>query len=115
MKDAVKSEIGNLGRLQLKLQFVSDKRDKLRIRGFSLGIADGVAEESLQRIQIPSVPGHFDGMPDGTLHPAGGGLEGLRHLGVQYLGDGIDGVPDGPPEDFQEWPNNPTNTEVECW
>ena len=35
-------------------------------------------------------------MADGPFHPAGGGLEGLRHLGVQYLGDGI-GVPYGPP------------------
>ena len=31
-------------------------------------------------------------MADGTLHTAGGGLEGLRHLGVQYLGDGVDHV-----------------------
>ena len=28
-------------------------------------------------------------MADGTLYPAGGGLESLRHLGVQDLGDGI--------------------------
>ena len=44
---AAQSEIGNLGRLQLKLQFVSDKGDEFGIGGFSLGIADGVAEESL--------------------------------------------------------------------
>ena len=89
-------EIGNLGGLQLKLQFVSDKGDKLRIRGFSLGIADGIAEESLQGIQIASVPGYFDSVTDGPLHSAGGSLEGLCHLGVQYFGDGI-GVPYGPP------------------
>ena len=89
---APQSEIGNFGRLQLKLQFVSDKRNKLTIRGFSLGIADGIAEKSLQGVQIASVPGHFDGMPDSTFHPAGGGLEGLCHLGVQDLGDGIDHV-----------------------
>jgi len=47
---AAQSEIGNLGRLQLKLQFVSDKGDELRICGFSLGVADGIAEESLQGI-----------------------------------------------------------------
>ena len=82
-------EIGNLAGLQLKLQFVSDQGDELTIRGFSLGIADGIAEKSLQRIQITSVPGNFDGMADGPLYPAGGGLECFCHLGVQYLGDGI--------------------------
>jgi hypothetical protein len=65
------SEIGNLGRLQLKLELVCDKGDKLRIRGFSFGIADSIAEKSLQSVQIASVPCHFDGMADGTLHPAG--------------------------------------------
>ena len=35
-------------------------------------------------------------MADGTLHPAGRGLECLGDLRVQYLGDGI-GVPYGPP------------------
>ena len=93
---AAQSEIRNLRRLQLKLQFVSDKGNKFGIRGFSLGIADGIAEKSLQSIQVASVPGYFDGMADGPLHPAGGGLEGLCHLGVEYLGDGI-GVPYGPP------------------
>jgi hypothetical protein len=33
---------------------------------------------------------------DGTFHTAWRGLECFRHLGVQYLGDGI-GVPYGPP------------------
>ena len=89
---AAQSEIGNLGRLQLKLQFVCDKRNKLRVCGFSLGIADSIAEKSLQSIQVASVPGHFDGVADGPLHAAGGGLEGFRHLGVQYLGDGIHGL-----------------------
>ena len=90
------SEIGNLAGLQLKLQFVSDQGDKIRIRRLSLGIADGVAEKSLQRIQVASVPGHFDGVADGSLHSGRGGLESLCHLGVEYLGDGI-GVPYGPP------------------
>ena len=93
---ALQSEIGNLRRLQLKLQFVSDKGDELTVRGFSLGIADGIAEKSLQSIQVASVPGYFDGVSDGTLHAAGGGLECFCHLGVQYLGDGV-GVPYGPP------------------
>ena len=86
------SEIGNLGRLQLKLELVSDKGNKFRIRGFSLGIADGIAEESLECVQIPSVLGYFDGMADGPFHSAGGGLEGLCYLRIQYLGDGIDHV-----------------------
>ena len=79
----------------MKLQFVSNKGDEFRIRGFSLGIADRIPKEPLQGIQIPSVPGDFDGVADGSFHPAGGGLEGFRHLGVQDLGDGIR-VPDGP-------------------
>jgi hypothetical protein len=86
---ASQSEIGNLRRLQLKLQFIGDKGDEFGIRGFSLGIADGVAEKSLQSVQITSVPGYFDGVSDGTLHSAWGGLECFRHLGIQYLGDGI--------------------------
>ena len=80
----------------MKLQFVSDKGNKLRVRGFSLGIADCIAEKSLQRIQVASVPGHFNGMSDSPLHSAGRGLECFGYLGVQYLGDGI-GVPYGPP------------------
>ena len=84
-----KSKIGNLVRLQLKLQFVRDKGDEFGIRGFSLGIADGIAEKSLECIQIAPVPGNFDGMPDGPLHSGRGGLECFRHLGVQYLGDGV--------------------------
>ena len=98
-------KIGNLRRLQLKLQFISDKRDKFRIRGFSLGIADGIAEKSLQSIQIATIPCHFDGVADGTFHPAGGGLEGPGYLGVQYLGDGVR-VPDGPRRGYQEPPQN---------
>ena len=41
---ALQSEIGHLAAFQLKLQFVSDKGDKFRIRGFSLGIAYSIAE-----------------------------------------------------------------------
>ena len=89
---APQSEIGNLAGLELEGQFVCDKGDEFRIRGFSLGIADGISEKSLQRIQITSVPGYFDGVPDGSLHSGRGGLEGLCHLGVQYLGDGIDDI-----------------------
>ena len=89
---APQSEIGNLRRLQLQGQFVSDKGDEFRIRGFSLGIADGIAEKSLQCVQISPVPGNLNGVADGTLHSGRGGLEGFCHLGVQYLGDGIHGL-----------------------
>ena len=53
-------EIGNLAGLELKLQFISDKGDEFRIRGLALGIADGIAEKSLQSVQVTSVPGDFD-------------------------------------------------------
>jgi len=62
--------IGNPDDLGLQLQSVSNKGDEFRICGFSLGIADGIAEESLQSVQIAPVPCHFDGMTDGTLHTA---------------------------------------------
>jgi len=78
------------------LELVSDKRNKFRVCGFSLGIGNRIPKESLQSIQIATIPGNFDGMADGPFHPAGGGLEGLGDLRVQYLGDGI-GVPYGPP------------------
>ena len=86
-------------------QFISDKGYKFGIRGFPLGVADGIAEKSLQRIQIASVPGDFDGVADGSLHTAGGGLECLGHLGVEHLGDGVR-VPDGPRRGYQEPPQN---------
>ena len=87
--------------LHLQLQAVCDEGDEFRIRGFSLGIADGIAEKSLQGIQITSVPGDFDGVTDGSLHTAGGGLECLGYLRIQDFRDGIR-VPDGPRSGFQE-------------
>ena len=89
---AWRSKICHFRGFHLQLQFVSDKGNKLGICGFSLGIAHRIAEEPLQGVQIPSVPGHFNGMADGPLHSAGGGLEGFCHLGVQDLGDGIDHI-----------------------
>ena len=44
---APQSEIGNLRRLQLKLELVSDKGDEFGIGRFSLCIADCVAKKSL--------------------------------------------------------------------
>ena len=76
----------------MKLQFISNQGDEFGIRRFSLGIADGIAEKSLECVQVTSIPGDFDGMADGTLHTAGRGLKGLCHLGVEHLGDGIDDI-----------------------
>ena len=83
------------------MQFVCNKGNKLTIGGLALGVGNCVAEESLQSVQIASVPGYFDGVPDGSFHTAGGGLEGFCHLGVEHLGDGI-GVPYGPPGSLAE-------------
>ena len=86
------SEIDNFAAFELKLKLICNQGDEFGIRGFSLGIADGIAEKSLQSIQIPSVPGNLDGMADGTLHTGRRGLECFGHLGVQYLGDGVDHI-----------------------
>ena len=85
-------ELGRLGALELKLQFISNEGNELRIGGLSLGIADGVAEEPLQGVQITPIPGYLDGVADGPLYPGWGGAEGFGHLGVEHLGDGIDHV-----------------------
>ena len=94
-------EIAHLGALKLKLELVRNQGDELRIGGLALGIGNGVAEEPLQRIQITPVPGDFDGMANGSLHSGGRGLEGLCHLGIQHLGDGVR-APDGPRRGYQE-------------
>ena len=104
-KRRVSLKIPNFRTLQLQLQLVRNQGDELRIRGFALGVGYGVAEEPLQGVQIPSIPGHFNGVADGPLHPAGGGGEGFGHLGIQYLGDGVR-VPDGPRRGYQEQPKN---------
>ena len=50
--------------LSLEAEIVSDHGDKLRIGGFSLDAADGVAEELLQRLHVAAVPRNLDGMAD---------------------------------------------------
>ena len=94
-------EIAHLGALKLKLELVRNEGDELRIGGLALGVAHGVAEEPLQGIQIPSVPSHFNGVADGPLYSGRRGLEGLCHLGIQHLGDGVR-APDGPRRGYQE-------------
>ena len=94
-------EIRNLAGLELQGQFVSDKGDEFRIRGFALGIGNRVPKEPLKGVQITTIPGDFDGVADGTFHSGRGGLECFRHLGVEHLGDGVR-VPDGPRRGFQK-------------
>ena len=81
-----------LAALELQLKPVCNQGDELTVGGLSLGIADGVAEEALQGIQVPPVPGHFDGVADGPLYPAGGGLESFGYLGIEDLGNGVAGL-----------------------
>ena len=76
------SVLCRLGGLELQLELVRNQGDELRIGGFALGVGHGVAEEALEGVEIPSVPGYLDGVADGPLHPAGGGAEGLGYLGV---------------------------------
>ena len=83
--------------LELKLEFVRNQGDELRIGRLSLGVGYRVAKEPLQCIQIAPIPGDLDGVAEGPLHPGRGGLEGFGYLGIQHLGDGV-GVPYGPPE-----------------
>ena len=90
------SEIGNLAGLQLKLQFICNKGDEFRFGGFSLGVADGIAEKSLECVQVASVPSNLDSMADGSFDSGWCGLECFCHLGVEHFCDGI-GVPYGPP------------------
>ena len=99
---APQSEIPYLGTLELKLELVRNQGDELTIGGLSFGIGHRIAEEALQGVQVPSVPGDFNGMADGPLHSGRRGLEGLCHLGVEHLGNGVR-VPDGPRRGFQKW------------
>ena len=78
--------------LELQLKPIRNQRNKLTIRGLALGVAHRVAKEALQGVEIAPIPGYLDGVANGTLHPAGGGLEGFGHLGVEDLGDGVRGL-----------------------
>ena len=86
--------MANLLALELKLEFVCDEGDEFGIRGFAFRIGNRVPKEALEGIQIPTIPSHLDGVADGSLHSTGRGLECFRHLGVQYLRDGVS-LPDG--------------------
>ena len=81
---APQSELGHVLSFELELQLVRDEGDEFRVGGLALGIADGVAEEALQGVQIAPVPGDFNGVANGPLHSGRSCLEGFRHLGVQW-------------------------------
>ena len=86
-------KIGSGTVFELELELVCNQCNKLRIGGLALGITDRIPKESLQRIQIASVPSYFNGVADGSFDSAGRGLKGLCHLRIQNLGDCVDGVP----------------------
>ena len=79
------------------MKLVRDKGNEFRICRLALRITDCVSEEPLQGVQVASVPGNFDCVANGSFYTGRCGLEGLCHLGVQYLGDGVDGVPTAHP------------------
>lgn len=80
---APQSELGHVLSLELKLQFVSNQGDELRIGGLALGIGHCVAKEFLQGVQVAPVPRDFNGVADGPLHSGRRGTEVLGHLGVE--------------------------------
>ena len=86
---APQSELGHVLSLELKLQFVRNQGDELRIGGLAFCIGHGVTEEALEGIQIASVPGDLDGVTDSTFDTGWGGAEGFGYLGVQYFCDGV--------------------------
>ena len=58
-----------LGGLELQLKPVRNEGYELTVGRLSLGIADGIAKEALQGVQISPVPGYLDGVADGPFYP----------------------------------------------
>ena len=85
---------------------VGDHRNELRVRWFSAQVMDGVAEVAVEGVHVSPVPCHLDGVADGALYPAGGGVIFLGDLRVEALGDGVDvlrlihGEQDGVPQEL---------------
>ena len=71
------------------MQLVRNQGDELTIGGLSFGIGHRIAEEALQGVQVSPIPGHLDGVANGSLHSGWGGAEGLGYLRVEHLGDGV--------------------------
>ena len=81
---APQSELGHVLSLELKLQFVRNQGNELRIGGLALGVGYRVAKEPLEGVQITTIPGYLDGVANGPLYSGRSCLEGFRHLGVQW-------------------------------
>ena len=81
--------LDRLGILELQWKSVRNEGDKLTVDGLPFGVTHGVAKEALQGVQVSPVPGHLDGVADGPFYPAGNGLEGFGHLGVEDFGYGV--------------------------
>ena len=84
-----RSKLRRLGTLELKLEFVRNQGDELRIGGLSLGIGHCVAKEFLQGVQVAPIPGNLNGVADGSLHSGRRGAEVFGYLGIEHLGDGV--------------------------
>ena len=72
-------------KLVFETEIISYHRNEFRICGLTSIILNSVAEIRIERINIPSVPRDLDGVADGTLDAAGGGLIFLRNGGVENL------------------------------
>ena len=92
--------------LFIQADLIADHCDELAVRGFSSQVVDGIAKVAVQGIHIAAVPGDFNSVADGALHPAGGGAVALGDLRVQALGHGVDvlrlvhGEQDGIPQEL---------------
>ena len=90
----------------IQSHLIGDHGDELAVGGLAAQVVDGVAEIRVQGIHIAPVPCHLDGVADGALHPAGGGVVFLGNLRVEALGDGVDvlrlihGEQDGIPQEL---------------
>ena len=57
-----------LRQLVFEPQIIGDHRDKLRVGRLAAVVLDGVAEIGIEHVHVPAVPGHLNGVADGTLH-----------------------------------------------
>jgi hypothetical protein len=69
--------------------------DELPVRGLFLFAVNGIAEDSVDVLDLSARPGHLDGVADCPLHFAGGGIEKPGHARIKLFGDGVDDRPVG--------------------
>ena len=75
-----------------KTKIVGNHGNKLTIRGLSTIILDSVSKVRIECIHIASIPRDLDGVADGALDAACGGLVFLCDARIQYLRDAVDYV-----------------------